>query len=279
MSDFYTLLARYYDSIFPAETEIVEFLAAELDRGARGGAGPSVIDAACGTGNYTDALAARGFDCLGFDASAEMIEIAKRSGKRGRFEVRELEELGGLEPEARSRRGGDRADAAGGADTGGPGAAAGLFCIGNSLPHLTDRGSVRAFFGDAARVVEPGGSVIVQTVNFARFTGTDAEIQLPPVERPDIRMARSYRRGAEPGTVVFHAELSTKDGERAAGDTTLLALTREELVDAAWNAGFRRIELAGSFDGSRHDASGSFLMVLTARTGEAVCGGEATRCA
>ncbi len=243
MSDFYTLLARYYDSIFPAETEIVEFLAAELDRGARGGAGPRVIDAACGTGNYTDALAARGFDCLGFDASAEMVEIAKQSGKRGRFEVRELQELGGLGPEA------------------------GLFCIGNSLPHLPDREAVRAFFGDVTRVVEPGGSVIVQTVNFARFTGTDAEIPLPPVERPDIRMERSYRPGTEPGTVVFHAALSTADGERAAGDTPLLALTREELVDAARNAGLRDIELVGSFDGSPYDPGSSFLMVLTARNG------------
>jgi SAM-dependent methyltransferase len=277
MSDFYTLLARYYDEIFPAEPEIVEFLverlggapgkAADADAPAHApAAGPRVIDAACGTGNYTDALASRGFDCLGFDASAEMIEIARHRGKRGRFEVRDLRELGGRASEM-PQPGADGRDRGGvPAKLGRP--ADGLFCIGNSLPHLPDRRAVDAFFGDTAGVVRSGGSVIVQTVNFTRFAG-GGETPLPPVERPGIRMVRSYRPGTEPGTVVFHAELTTADGERAAGDTPLLALTREDLVDAAQAAGLRNVEVAGGFDGSPYESSSSFLMVLTAKVGDA----------
>jgi hypothetical protein len=107
----------------------------------------------------------------------------------------------------------------------------------------------------------------VQTVNFARFAG-GGETPLPPVERPGIRMERSYRPGAEDGTVVFHAELTTAEGERAAGDTPLLALSREDLIDAAEAAGLRHIHVAGGFDGAGYDRDASFLMVLTAEQGD-----------
>jgi SAM-dependent methyltransferase len=256
MSDFYALLAQHYDSIFPAEPQIVDFLADQLGDGRSGPAATDpdtgdlerrrIIDAACGTGNYTDALVRRGFDCRGIDASEEMIEVARRSGKRGAFEVRDIEQLREL----------------------GPYEARGLFCIGNSLPHLPSRDAVRRFFRDAVQAISYGGRIVVQTVNFARFSG-DEETDLPPVERPDVTMRRCYRPGGEPGTVIFHAELETRAGERAAGDTLLLALSREELVDAARSGGFTDISVYGSFHGESYDRSGSFLTVLTATSGDA----------
>ena len=275
MADFYTLLARYYDTIFPAEQEIVDFLADELARapadreagiaaaataataaGAAAAPGPQIIDAACGTGNYTDALAGRGFDCLGFDSSSAMIEVARRSGKRGRFEVQDLQDLGGRASQKPQPRGEGSVD--------------GLFCIGNSLPHLPSREAVRRFFVDAARVVAPGGTLIVQTVNFARFTaaGGAGEAELPSVERPEVTMHRSYRQSGEEGTVLFHMELRTADGERAAGDTPLLALSRDELLSAAGDAGFTDLALYGSYERGEYRPDASFLMILSARQGD-----------
>lgn len=245
MSDFYELLAKHYDSIFPAEPQIVDFLADRLGSGPWGPRSPGsdgllVIDAACGTGNYTDALVRCGFDCRGFDASEAMIANARRGNRRGEFEVRNLQDLRGV---------------------GGP--ANGLFCIGNSLPHLPSFDAVWDVLSDAGRVLVPGSPVIVQTVNFARFTG-DEEIELPPVERPDVTMTRSYRPGGESDTVIFHAELATAAGERAAGDTPLLVLSREALIDAARDAGFSDMTMYGAYDGSAYDRSDSFLMILTA---------------
>lgn len=241
MDDFYRLLATHYDRLFPAEPHIVEFLADEFE-GAR-----TLIDAACGTGNYTDALTGRGFDCRGFDASEDMIDVARSRAKRGRFEVRDLRRLGDLHGVA--------------------GEVGGLFCIGNSLPHLANRDQVKAFFRDAAALLAPAASLVVQTVNFSRFAGREAEVPLPPAEYPDITMRRSYRRTDQPGTVLFHVELATGDGENASGDTQLLALEADELSDAAVAAGFRQPVVFGSYECNPYERESSFLQILSARRG------------
>ena len=256
MTDFYTLLARHYDTLFPAEPEISDFLSRTFSP-ARGSG--TLVDAACGTGNYTHALSKRGFECHGFDASEEMIGVALETGKLGTFEVRALEDLGGL-----------AADSAGAGATQTEAASArpqGLFCIGNSLPHLSDRAAVARFFQDAAGLLEPGSRIVVQIVNFARFDparyGRD-KIELPSVERPEVTMRRSYRSGGESRTVLFHSELTTSEGGRTSGVTPLLALGAEELAEAAEEAGFGEIARFGSYDGTPYDPADSFLCILTA---------------
>jgi 2-polyprenyl-3-methyl-5-hydroxy-6-metoxy-1,4-benzoquinol methylase len=287
MNRFYRLLATHYDRLFPAEPQIVNFLAKEF-QGAQ-----TLMDAACGTGNYTDALAARGFDCRGFDASEEMIEVAGSRGKRGQFEVRDLRRLRELARgdrellrEGRELARGDRElfrdgrepawDRRKPARDGGDASrerptedrdatVSGLFCIGNSLPHLADRDQVWAFFRDAAALLSPGARLVVQTVNFSRFVPHGTEAPLPAVEHPEITMRRSYRQADAPGTVLFHVELVTAGGETAAADTQLLTLDAEELTEAARAAGFRHEALFGSYERDAYQRESSFLQVLSAR--------------
>ncbi|MFP3960562.1 MAG: class I SAM-dependent DNA methyltransferase, partial [Spirochaetaceae bacterium] len=257
MADFYSLLAQYYDALFPAEPETVDFLAAELDARAEakpempGRAGSSdregmVVDVACGTGNYTDALVGRGFDCVGFDASELMVERAREAGKRGRFAVADMRALG---TSLRSVTGGEGS------------VVDGLFCIGNSLPHMPNRATVRRFFSEAADVLPGGGTIVVQVVNFLRFRNAE----LPPIERPEVTMRRRYRPASSSEKVVFEMEIRPRGAAPVRAETELLALSPGELKAAAAEAGFCSLGLWGSYGRAPYDPEESFPVILTGR--------------
>lgn len=55
--------------------------------------GHNVLDAACGTGNVSELLAARGYEVVGVDISAGMIEAAKAKSGRVEYHVQDLAEL------------------------------------------------------------------------------------------------------------------------------------------------------------------------------------------
>jgi len=59
--------------------------------------GEQILDAGCGTGRYASQLASRGFDVLGVDSSAQMVEVARKqpvaAGAALQFSVAELSSL------------------------------------------------------------------------------------------------------------------------------------------------------------------------------------------
>ena len=81
----YGELAKYYDLLYSwkdydRESRIV----AGLIRRYRASQGNSLLDVGCGTGKHIQRLAAR-FDCVGLDASEEMLAQAKRNAKGVEF--------------------------------------------------------------------------------------------------------------------------------------------------------------------------------------------------
>jgi SAM-dependent methyltransferase len=282
---FYDTLATYYDELFPPESEIVERLVtlfADSDPSgppgggtdpavngyqagsdaqsevhdepagpkrasrAAGSALPSILDIACGTGTYTDALVRRGLTCHGIDGDPAMIERA-RATKRGTYEVRKMEDLG-TPPRP-------------------PGVPyAGAFCVGNSLPHLPDHETLRSVVADVHGVLQEGAPFLVQVVNFARFAGHAAVRELPPIERSDITMKRRYRSIPEdPDHVSFEVSLHPSGAtEPVTAATKLLVVDPQGLADALRAAGFSVTAPAGGFTGEPFEREESFVLVLTA---------------
>src|SRR5271157_4181052 len=135
--------ASYYDAIINWKKRLAREmpLLEELARPA----GARVLVPACGTGGHVVALAQQGFNVLGFDADAGMVEFTRRrietavatiAAAHGKAEVRllTLEGAAKLHEEF--------------------GAA---FCLGNALPGLSAEGQLLAALRGVANALHPGG--------------------------------------------------------------------------------------------------------------------------
>lgn len=135
VSDGYAAWAGIYDSLpnflNEAEQPVVHGI---LDRGPTGDA----LDAACGTGRHTSALVARGYQTIGVDQSPEMVELAQQKVPEATFRIGDLENLP-LD---------DRS--------------VDLAVCGLALTHLPD---LSAGINELARVVRPGGRVIISDLH------------------------------------------------------------------------------------------------------------------
>ncbi|WP_043264233.1 class I SAM-dependent methyltransferase [Streptomyces sp. CT34] len=134
-ADGYASWSTRYDSLPSAFIEVEEpILHGLLDRGPVG----TALDAACGTGRQTAALTARGYRTIGVDQSPEMLAHARRKAPGAEFREGRLEKL----PLADN--------------------SVDLAVCSLALTHLPD---LCAGIGELARVVRPGGRVIVSDLH------------------------------------------------------------------------------------------------------------------
>jgi 2-polyprenyl-3-methyl-5-hydroxy-6-metoxy-1,4-benzoquinol methylase len=195
-----------------------------------------VLDLACGTGTYANALARRGFSVTGIDLSPDLIALGRRRGGGAALLTGDMRRFRELAPGPFTR----------------------VLCVGNSLPHLADESEVARLLADARAVLAPGGSLVVQTVNFDRGPELAG---LPPLRAGDLLFERSYAWLS--GRVTFAATLSRPGAPPVSASVDLLPLRSERLAALAGKAGFGPVRLAGGFDGSPHTPAG-FLTVLSA---------------
>ena len=138
----YSTLARCYDS-FTKNMDYkrrTEYLCALLcDAGVK--AGDTILDLACGTGTYACELLRRGYDVVGVDVSADMLQAALEKAQAldlapplllcQRLEALDLY-----------------------------GTARAAVCLTDSLNHLTQPAMVRRFFRRLALFLEPGAPFV-----------------------------------------------------------------------------------------------------------------------
>lgn len=103
------------------------------------------IDVGCGEGRFARELRARGYDVVGFDASAALVDEARAADPGGRYEVAPIDALP-LDP----------------------GAAALAVCV-NVLPHVHDLAGAAA---ELVRVLGPGGTLLIGTIHPVAQAGT-----------------------------------------------------------------------------------------------------------
>ncbi len=237
MSDFYTNLVDHYDVLFPAEPDIVSFLVENMTGRRR------LLDIACGTGTYSLELAARGFEVTGIDLDKEMIGRAKKktAASKVTFLLADMAGGGGVFEKVFD----------------------GVYCIGNSLPHLRDISQVTAALAIWFSSLTPGGVLVVQTVNFGRFR-PGGETELPSIRAGGLVFSRRYA-AASSGAVDFIASLKVPGrGEELKNSVRLLTLDRLILDRTLKAAGFRDLEYFGNYNGELYDEKSSFLMICRA---------------
>ncbi len=147
---FYDEIADDYDDITSAharEPGARAFVSMLLERYRPG----SALDAACGNGMYTVALAQAGLAVSGSDISAPMLDHARQraldAGVTAQWVQAPMQLL---------------------ADTlAGPFDA--VLCMGNSIPHLLTGADLDAALGAFAQLTAPGGIIVLNLLNYPRL--------------------------------------------------------------------------------------------------------------
>ena len=208
-----------------------------------------VLDAACGTGHHAIALAQEGYQVVGADLSAPMIEKAGENaaahGVDVEFTVVGLGEYAAL---------GQTFDAA--------------ICLGNSLPHLLTEAAVEEALADLAAVLRPGGLLVIQNRNFDRVW-REQERFMPPQSFRDAGgewiFVRFYDFFEESLTFNMLRLRRTADGwTQDVESTELRPIIVQDLAPALAAAGFGSVTLQGGYDGAPFDPAASGDLVAVA---------------
>jgi SAM-dependent methyltransferase len=238
--DFYEMLGRYYDVIFPANEKQLAFLKHFLPERGR------VLDVGCATGTYAIPLARMGYDVCAFDLDSPMVEsmVAKTEGDDNppRALVYDMSHLSGLN--------------VGSFDL--------VYSIGNTLVHLDSLEAVDRFLTDVRDKLNEGGALVIQIVNYDRVLQRH-DLSLPLIERQEGRV--QFRRVYEltDSRIVFHGHLEIEGQGALEASTTLLPVLSEDLMSSLNRAGYREVKLYGGFDGSEHTLESPATVVVAIR--------------
>ncbi|HVN53855.1 MAG TPA: class I SAM-dependent methyltransferase [Anaerolineaceae bacterium] len=238
------------------ELPFIEDQLRRLQPGAPG-APIRILDAACGTGQHALALAKKGFAVSGADLSEGMIARARENssaaGMEIPFAVAGFDSLAGLYP---------------------PESFDALLCLGNSLPHLISRPNLGAALSAFARLLRPGGLLLVQNRNFDAVLARQERWMDPQSDRSEDtdRVFIRFYDFRPDGLISFNILTLRREklGEWKQTITTTLLRpqTRAELVELAGRASFEEIEIFGSLDGSPFDPQNSGNLVLVGWNGK-----------
>jgi SAM-dependent methyltransferase len=224
-----------------------------------------VLDAACGTGMHAIALAKRGYEVVGADASQGMIREARanaaKAGLDVQFKVVGFGELAQTLPLAPYRGGrGGAFDA--------------VLCLGNSLPHVLTTADLAATLIDFAACLAPGGLLLIQNRNFDAVLADHQRWMDPQAYQEDGTewlFLRFYDFRSD-GTLTFNVATLKRQGagawNQSVASTRLRPLRRAELRQALESQDYHSIVCFGDLRGAPFDADESPNLVVTARRTE-----------
>jgi SAM-dependent methyltransferase len=219
----------------------------------------SVLDLGCGTGEHVRFLASRGYRAVGIDRSAAQIEKARDyEGEYGEWGPRFLEadilDLPRLVP--------DRFGAA--------------LCLGNVLPHMDDE-DLEQRLRAIARVLLPGGRLMVQILNYAPIVeGRVRHLPLnfrpdPELESGEIVWVRLIRP-ADAGHAMFYpVTLRIRPGQeppveiQAAREVRLRAWTWPELESLLQKCGFVELQAFGDMQRAPYESVTAHDLIVVAK--------------
>lgn len=236
MSKFYSEIAKYYDYIFPtgkAQIDLIKELAGETPK--------DILDVACGSGGYSIGLSQSGYNITAIDLDVEMVNSLRVKDKDIDARV-----LNMLDVETLNKK----------FDL--------IFCIGNSLVHLNNNEEIYKFLKACKSNLKPNGCLLIQIVNYDRVLARDVK-SLPTIENVDVNLVfeRHYQYLKDEHKVNFKTVLKV-DGEELENNVLLHPVKSTELRELLEKAGFRSVELYGSFKKEKFEAMESFPLVLVA---------------
>lgn len=229
---FYHALAPYYNQLFPANDKQLSFISSYFPSGSE------LLDMGAGTGNVAYALAEAGYHVMAAepDPALRQAMIDKQAGEAPQLHISDetMQQLG---------------QSAALYD--------GIYCIGNTLVHLSDIQEVSQFFSDAHDKLRPNGALLIQIVNYEKVL-TLNNFSFPVVEREQFAFERKY--DLVDGKVMFTATLTAGD-QTATNTIPLLPLTVHQLLPLLEQSGFQNIEYYADFKKQPYTADAPALII------------------
>lgn len=235
---FYTELSNVYDIVFPLDKDTVKFLSENLKPG------DTVLDLACGTGEYSIALGKLGANVIGVDLNGDMIRMAEK--KTNALNVSFIEDdMTSLYNNKNKYNL--------------------VFCIGNSIVHLGNKNKIEKFIKDMYNALCDGGVMVIQTINFDRILKNNID-SLPAIDRSDVgvNFIRKYNYNKAEDKLDFNTELiiNNESGEnRYFNSVPLIMLMKDDIIPMIKGAGFKNVEIYGSFTKKEYNNE-SYAMVV-----------------
>jgi glycine/sarcosine N-methyltransferase len=210
-----------------------------------------VLDVACGTGQHAIALAQRGYEVLGVDASEGMIDRARESaeavGVTATFVQAGFGALGTVVNQP--------FDA--------------VLCLGNSLPSLLSEEALLGALRDIADALVPGGVLFVQNLNYDRVW-PKRERFLPLETHVEGHEEWLFFRFVDfhEATLTFNMVVAHRQNGKwwhRVGSTELRPIFAEDLARQLRRAGFASAETYGDYSRHAYDPRESGDLVVLAQ--------------
>jgi hypothetical protein len=148
----------------------------------------------------------------------------------------------------------------------------GAICLGNTLPHLRDETSLRAFLTGARSHLTSGAPLLLQILNYDRIFAHNQR-SLPVNFRHDDDGEVVFLRlmdlrddgsvGFYPTTLLFQPDADPPLEVKATKRVELMGWRSAQIKKALQSCGFETIEVFGAYDGSAFlpDASSDLIVV------------------
>lgn len=238
---FYDELSKYYDIVFPKGEAQMNFIKKRLSNRKR------VLDLACGTGNYSIALAELGCSVTAVDLDGSMVHNLNKKAQQQNLDI----DAHVMDMKCIDKLNNNKYDM--------------ILCIGNSLVHLENMQEIKELINKLHSLLNEDGMLIIQTVNYDRILKYNIK-ELPTIDRSEqgVKFIRKY--DYKNNKILFNGKLIINEhGEEKMYDNIvqLYPLSSEDLIKIYNNLDMKNIEMYGGFNEVEYNEE-AFAFVTTA---------------
>ena len=226
--EFMQNILEYYDELYPVTSIQKDFY-----RSVIGGFSvpPKVLSIGCGTGSFEHYLSLHDCDVTGIDDYPEFLEAANRRRRQPGVSIRFFQ-MSTLEMARFLKKGFYSV----------------ISCLNNRLVYISDTTLMKKFFFDCKTLLAEGGICVFSLSNFALYARHES-YKLPPTGSIRVTLHTEVVPGDPNGWYLVQV-IDTGKGKKknVVEKRCIFPITPEEIREYAAAAGFKKIEMYGSFN-------------------------------
>ncbi|MGF7047653.1 2-polyprenyl-3-methyl-5-hydroxy-6-metoxy-1,4-benzoquinol methylase [Paenibacillus sp. DS2015] len=232
MNTFYQVLTPYYDEIFPVNDKQLLFLSSCFPVAS------TLLDVGAGTGNTAVAMANNGYRLTAAEPEHSMATRIREKADSSNLAIKviphSMQEISQLNETFN-----------------------GIYCIGNTLPHLNNLEEIATFLQSAYDRLIESGMLVIQTVNFEKVF-LQQGYSFPIIHKENFTFTRQYELLNE--SVLFTTILECQSDTQS-NTLPLYPVTKKQLENELQNCGFHSIAVYGDYRKSPYTIESPGLII------------------